>query len=69
MGTFPKKRFVNPGAWGDVEIDLMGTYTCRSNVNKQCTLKVWGAVIEDINSRAVYCDIVSDDSTEAVISI
>ena len=30
-------------------------------------IKVWGAVIEDINSRAVYCDVILDYSAEAMI--
>ena len=67
MGTFPKQRFVNVIAWGDVELDLMGPYTCKSDVNKRSTMKVWGAVIEDVNSGAVYCDVLLDYSAEAVI--
>ena len=55
IGTFPKQSFVNPLAWGDVELDFMGPYICRSDV------------IEDVNSGAVYCDVMLDYSTEAVI--
>ena len=67
MGTFSKQKFVYPIAWGDVELDLMGTNICRSDVNKQSTIKVWGAVIENVNSGAVYCDIMFDYSIKAVI--
>ena len=67
METFSKQRFINPVAWGDVKLDLMGPYIYRSDVNNRSTIKVWGAVIEDINSGAVYCDVMLDYSTEAVI--
>ena len=40
MGTFAKDRLINPVAWGHVELDLMGPYLCRSDVNKRCTIKV-----------------------------
>ena len=60
----PKTR---PSAWQTVEIDLMGPFSCKSDVNKRSSIKVWGAVIEDIYSRAIYCDVVMDYSAKAVI--
>ena len=30
-------------------------------------IKVWGAEIEDINSGAVYCDVILEYSAEAVV--
>ena len=67
MGSVSKERLVNPGTWSHVEIDLKGPFVCCSDVNKCSTTKVWGAVLEDINSGAVYSDIVSNYSTEAII--
>ena len=46
-----KDRLVNPGAWSNKEIDEMGLFICHSEVNKSSTTKVWGAMLEDINSR------------------
>ena len=54
MGTFSKERFVYPGAWRDVKIELMGPYTCLGDINKYCTMKIWAAVLENVNSRAGY---------------
>ena len=45
----------------------MGPYTCRSDVNKCSTMRVWGAMLEDTNSGAVYCDVILYFSAEAVI--
>ena len=69
MGTFSKERFVNPVAWGDIKLDLMEPYMCRYDVSKRSTVKVWGVVLEDINSGAVYFDIVLDYSAVAVITM
>ena len=45
----------------------MRPFFCHSDVNKCSTTKVWGAMLEDINSGAVYCDIVSNYSTEVLV--
>ena len=60
---------MKPNVWQTVEIDLMGPFSCRSDVNKHSSIKIWGAVIEDIYSRAVYCNIIMEYSAEAVISM
>ena len=66
MGGIPRERLENPMVWGQVELDLMGPFVCRSDVNKRSTIKVWGAVLEDKNSGAVHCDILLDYSATAV---
>ena len=58
-----------PSVWQVMEIDLMGPFLCKSDVNKHSSIKIWGAVIEDVYSGAVYCDIVMDYSADAVISM
>ena len=68
MGGVPKERLLNPMAWGHVELDLFGPFLCRSDVNKRSNMKVWGAVLEDKNSGAVHCDIVTDYSAPAVVT-
>lgn len=69
MGTFPRERFVNPVFWGDMEMDLMEPYACQGDINKHCIIKVWVAVLEDVNRRAVYCYFVLNYSTKAIILI
>ena len=67
MGNIPKDLLVNQVAWGHVEMDLFGPFSCRSEVNKRATKKVWGLVIVDCNSGAVHCDIVLDYSAEETL--
>ena len=60
---------MDPKAWGNVELDLFGPFSCRSEVNKRSIKKVWGAVIVDKNSGAVHCDIVLDYSSQEVVKM
>ena len=66
MGSREEPK-IRPSAWQTMEIDLIGPFSCKSNVNKCSSIKVWGEVIKNINSRAVYCDVIMDYSAEAVI--
>ena len=56
-----------PSVWKQVEIDLLGPFHCRGEKNPRTTVKVWGAVLEDVYSGAVNCDVVDDYSAQAVI--
>ena len=47
---------------------MVGPISCRGDVNPRTTKKIWGLVIEDVNSGAVYIDVVSDYSTNAVLA-
>ena len=67
MGSVPKSQLVEPVAWGHVEMDLFGPYSCRSEVNKRSTCKIWGIVLVDRNSGGTHCDIVSDYSSQETI--
>ena len=67
MGNIPKEQLVQPIAWGSVEMDLFGPFSCRSDVNKRSTIKTWGMVIVDKNSGAVHCDVVSDYSAQETV--
>ena len=69
MGNRENEFAKAPGVWKQIEIDLMGPFTCRSDVNKRSTIKVWAAVIEDVYSGAVYCYIVMDYSAQTVMMI
>ena len=67
-GEIPAERIKQPVAWGHCQLDLFGPYKCRGDVNARTTKKTWGLVIEDMNSGAVFIDIVSDYSTNAVLT-
>ena len=67
MGSIPAEKFVDPVAWGNVELDLFGPYWCRGDVNKRTKIKVWGIIIVDKNSSAIHCDVVMDYGSQEVI--
>ena len=67
MGEIPEERLQSPYAWGYCQMDLVGPFKCRSDVNSRANKKTWGIVIEDANSGAVHLDVVSDYSAQAVI--
>ena len=67
MGSIPKELLTNTVAWGSVEMDLFGPFSCRSDVNKRSTIKTWGMIIVDKNSGAVHCDVVSDYSAQETV--
>ena len=67
MGVLPKRQFTDLVAWDSVELDLFGPILCRSDVNKRCSKKIWGMVVVDTSSGALYCDVVMDYSAEEVI--
>lgn len=67
LGQFPDERLLNPIAWGYVQLDLFGPYSCRGDVNPHTTKKTWGMIIVDCNAGAVHLDIVQDYSTHAVL--
>ena len=67
MGDIPEKRFADLKPWGYCQIDLLGPFTCRGDVNARSSKKTWAIIVEDVNSGAVHIDVVSDYSADAVI--
>ena len=67
LGELPADQLKEPVAWGNCQLDLFGPYLCRSDVNPRSRKKIWGIVIEDVNSGAVHLDVVCDYSTVAVL--
>ena len=67
MGSLPKSQLVSPVAWGQLELDLFGPFTCRSDVNKRSSCIVWAMVLIDRNSGAVHSDVVMDYSASETI--
>ena len=68
MGEFTLDLLNSKVAWGFCQLDLFGPYHCRGSVNARQTKKIWGMIIEDVNSGAVHLDVVEDYSTSAVLS-
>ena len=67
MGELPEDVLKLSYAWGFCQLDLFGPMNCRGDVNPRMTKKVWGMVVEDVNSGAVHLDVVDDYSAHAVI--
>ena len=67
MGEIPGDQLKQPMAWGHCQMDLLGPFHCRGEVNPRTTKKAWGLVIEDVNSGAVHLDVVTGYSTTAVL--
>ena len=67
LGEIPAEQLQEPMAWGHCQMDLFGPYHCRSDVNTRSTKKIWGVVVEDVNSGAVHLDVVSDYSANSVL--
>ena len=53
--------------WKCVETDLFGPFSCRSDVYKRNTTKVWGIVLIDKLSGAVHCDVIMGYSAQEVM--
>ena len=67
MGELPEDLLKLLHAWGFCQIDLFGPMICCGDVNARMSKKIWGILIEDVNSGAVYIDVVDDYSAHAVI--
>ena len=67
MGSFPKDKLEDLHAWSCCQMDLLGPFSCRSDVISRASKKTWGLIIEDVNSGAVHLDVVSDYSTDSVL--
>ena len=68
MGEYTLECLSSKYAWGFCQLDLFGPYHCRDSINARRTKKIWGMIIEDVNSGAVHLDVVEDYSTPAVLS-
>ena len=69
MGKLPVERLKPAPAFFHSMVDLFGPYTIRGEVNKRSSKKVYGVIVTDLLSRAVYIDIASDYSTESFLLV
>ena len=57
MGEIPKEVMEQGEAWECVQLDLMGPFQVRSDVNTRSRMKVWGMVLEDVGSGSVHLEV------------
>ena len=67
-GGIPEERMKELSAWYFCQIDIIGPYEIRGDINPRVRKKIWGLVIEDMNSGAVFLDVITDYSTNAVLT-
>ena len=51
MSSRGKEFARQPGVWKQVEMNLMGLFTCRSDVNLEMRTKEAKAVLENVNMK------------------
>ena len=69
MGKLPVERLKPAPPFYHCMIDYFGPYTIRGEVNKRASMKVYGVLITDLLTRAVYIDIASDYSTDCFLVV
>ena len=69
MGRLPIERLKPAPPFYHSMLDLFDPYTVRGEVNKRSKMKVYGVIISDILTRAVYIDVAADYSTEEFLLV
>ena len=64
MGKLPIERLKPAPAFFHSMIDLFGPYIIRGEVNKRTSITVYGILITDLLTRAIYVDIATDYTTD-----
>lgn len=67
MSDLPPDRTSPANPFEFTTLDLFGPYKVRDEVRKRVTVKVWGIVFCCMASRAIYTDVVSDQSSEGFL--
>ena len=69
MGKLPIERLKPAPAFFHSMVDLFGPYVIRGEVNKRSSKKVYGVIITDLLTRAVYIDVATDYSTDSFLMV
>ena len=69
MGPILDEQLTTLYAWGYCQLDLIGPFSCRGDVNPRTTKKTWGLIIVDVNSGSVFLDVIPDYSCNALLQI
>ena len=67
MSQLPEHRLKPSPAFHNTFVDLFGPFTIRGVVNKRSRGKCFGVLYTCSSSRAVYCDISQDYSTDGFL--
>ena len=67
MGFLPPERTNPAEPFEYTTLDLFGPFDVKDMVKKRTKMKVWGLVFCCMASRAMYADVVSDQSTESFL--
>ena len=69
MGKLPIERLKPAPAFFHSMVDLFGPYLIKGEVNKRTTMKVYGIIITDLLTRAVYVDVAADYTTDSFLMV
>ena len=69
MGKLPLERLKPAPPFYHSMIDMFGPYLVKGEVNKRSNMKVYGVIITDLLTRAVYIDLAADYSTDKFLMV
>ena len=69
MGKLPIERLKPAPPFFHSMVDLFGPFIVRSEINKRSSRKVYGVIITDMSTRAVYIDVAVDYSTDSFLMV
>ena len=69
MGKLPIERLKPAPPFFHSMVDLFGPYSVKGEVNKRSTMKVYGVIITDLLTRAVYIDLAASYSTDSFLMV
>ena len=69
MAPLPMERLLPYPPFFNTSLDLFGPITIRGEVNKRTRGKVFGVIFTCMYTRAVYCDVAQNYSTDAFVLV
>ena len=69
MGKLPMERLKPAPPFYHSMVDLFGPYSVKAEVNKRSSMKVYGVIVTDLLTRAVYIDVAADYSTDSFLMV
>ena len=69
MGKLPIERLKPAPAFFHSMVDLFGPYIIRGEVNKRTSMKVYGVLMTDLLTRAIYVDKAADYTTDCFLMV
>ena len=69
MAPLPEERMKPTPAFHNTSIDIFGPFTIKGEVNKRIKSKAFGVIFTCMSTRAVYCDLSQNYSTDAFMLV